>query len=106
MCQVTPFKIILRNQLVRSSVTFTVEVLKSKDIGFIGAQTLQWSLEGGEELVLPMKAVISDPGVYDLQSVKVTLVDEDDDEDSKDEEGPLAFDFGVQWLINVAGEDQ
>ena len=99
-------KIVLRNQLVKSSVKFDVEVLKPKYFDFIGAQCLQWTLEGGQEMELPMKAVISSPGVYNLQSIKVTLEDEKSGEESTDAEGSVAYDFGVQWLIHVTSEEQ
>ena len=79
--------------------------MKPKYFDFIGAQSLEWTLEGGEELELPMKAVIHFPGLYNLQSIKVVLKDEEAVEDSKDEDGTVAYDFGVQWLINVADEE-
>jgi hypothetical protein len=104
--QITPFKIVLQNQLVKSSVTFDVEVQKPKYFDFIGAQCLQWTLEGGQDLVLPMKAVFPSPGVYNLQTIKVTLKNDEDVMDSKDDDGEAAYDFGVQWLINVACADQ
>ena len=80
---------------------FEVQVEQPKYFDFIGAQSLQWSLKGSEELTLPMKAVIPNPGVYNLQSLKI-LIDEGDGDDSD----AAAYDFGVQWIVNVSPSDQ
>ena len=93
-----PFQIILRNQQVKSPVQFVFEVENPKYFDFVGAESLQWTLEGSEELFIPMKAAISCPGVHNLQSVKVTIEEDDDDDE------PVAFNYAVQWLVTVASK--
>lgn len=52
-----------------------------------------------------MKAVIQEPGIFNLQSLKVTLKDDEDVEEDNGAYGTMAYDFGVQWLINVSSEE-
>jgi len=94
-----PFKVTLRNQFVARSVKFTYEVEKQKYFDIVGAQRLEWTLEAGKELVVPQQAIIPFPGVHNLQSVIITL-DEEFQLEGDDE--PAAFNFGVQWIINIS----
>ncbi|CAB9513824.1 trafficking protein particle complex [Seminavis robusta] len=88
-----PFKIVFRNQLVKSSVTFDVEIVKPQNFDLMGVCFFEHTLGGGEELEVPMQAVIESPGIFNLQSMKITLDAASDD--------PAAYDFGVQWLTTV-----
>jgi len=74
-----------------------VEIVQPKYFDFVGAQSLRWTLDGSQELVLPLKAVISCPGVFNLQSIKLFIYEGDDDGSDT-----VAFDFGVQWMVNVS----
>lgn len=80
---------------------FVLQVEQPTYFDFVGAQSLQWTLDGSEELTLPMKAVIPCPGVYNLQSLKI-LVDEVDGDDND----AVAYDFAVQWIVNVSPSEQ
>ena len=59
---------------------------------FIGAECFRWSLQGGEELTIPMQAVVSKGGVYNLQSVRLTV-------DKSEKKVPYLF--PLQWIVRV-----
>jgi hypothetical protein len=73
-----------------------VEIVKPQKFDLMGACFFEYTLEGGQELEIPMQAVIVSPGIYNLQSIKVTLDAASDN--------PASFDFGVQWLTTVTPE--
>jgi hypothetical protein len=70
-----------------------VEIIKPQKFDLMGACFFEYTLDGGQELEIPMQAVIGFPGIHNLQSIKVTLDAASDD--------PASFDFGVQWLTTL-----
>ena len=47
--------------------------LDHADIDFVGTTCFHWSLSGGDEISVPLKARIYSAGVYNLQSVRLTV---------------------------------
>lgn len=65
---------------------------RPKGFEFIGPESFQWSLQGGEELAIPMQAVVPRSGVYNLQSVRLTV-------NKVDKKVPYLF--PLQWIVRV-----
>lgn len=97
----------MRNRLVTSSpgqptseyesnaddeVKFEFAIIRQSDYEFLGAESFEWSLHGGEELIIPLRIVFMSGGLYNLQSVRLTII-------SKDEKVP--FLFPLQWIVQV-----
>ena len=60
---------------------------------FIGVESFKWTLGGGEDLVVPLTVEISRSGVYNLQSLRLTV---------KREEVEIPYYFPWQWIMNVS----
>ena len=70
--------------------------LDHADIDFVGTTCFHWSLSGGDEISVPLKARIYSAGVYNLQSVRLTVT-------------PIAgtavpYLFPLQWTMVVEDE--
>ena len=92
------FTITVRNRLVQSSVDFDLILLKQPNIEFIGCESFSWSLGGGEEVEINMKAVIFSSGVYNLQSVQVRIL-------QSDGMTKVPYIFPLQWLAEIITAD-
>lgn len=86
-------EISIRNRLVKSNVEFEFSLCNQPDFDFIGSSQFQRKLEGGEELVFPLEAVIFSGGIYDLQCVKITVCNEDGSK--------MPYVFPLQWIVKV-----
>jgi hypothetical protein len=90
--QVVLLLVKLQNQLVSSKVDFRLGVSASPTFEIIGMESTLMSLEGGEELTIPLQALIPRPGVHNLQRLEVKL---------EQELGSYSFPES-QWLVSVA----
>jgi hypothetical protein len=91
---VLDFTIIIRNRLVQKSVDFEMTLLRQPNIEFIGPESFIWSLGGGEETEIAMKATVFSSGVYNLQSVQVNIL-------YSDGMTKVPYIFPIQWLVEV-----
>ena len=87
----------IRNRLVKSKVNFEFELCQQPDFHFVGTEQFQWNLEGGEELVFPLEAILFSDGVYDLQCVKITLLQDG---------SRIPYVFPLQWIVKVNTKKQ
>jgi len=88
-----PLKVTLRNRLIETSVEFEFAMDHPDGFDFTGPERYCTSLKGGEELSIPMRALISAPGVYNLQKIRL-IVD-------NGEPIPVSYVFPLQWLVTV-----
>uniref|UniRef100_A0A7S1YLX7 TPPC8 C-terminal Ig-like domain-containing protein n=1 Tax=Grammatophora oceanica TaxID=210454 RepID=A0A7S1YLX7_9STRA len=88
-----PLEITVRNRLVEASVEFEFSVERPKTFEFIGAECFTWEMEGGEELTIPLTAVIPTPGMYNLQHVRLVV--------TRDNGQKVSYLFPLQWLVQV-----
>lgn len=94
--QHVPFEVTARNRLVSAGVDFEFAVERPKTFEFMGADSFQWTFEnGGDELTIPMHAVIPSGGVYNLQQIRVTVQKQDK---------KVPYLFPLQWLVTVKEE--
>lgn len=89
-----PFEITIRNRVLDQVVDFEFAMERPKaSFDFIGAERFEWELDAGEELTVPAQAVISSPGVYNLQAVRIAVV--------KDASS-VSYKFPLQWTVLVS----
>lgn len=82
----------VRNRVVAEAVQFNVEIEHPRTFEFTGADCFEWTLEGGEELTIALQAIISSPGMYNLQHVRITV----------GHEGKMVpYVFPLQWMVLV-----
>jgi len=84
-------EISLRNRLVRTAVDFQFSLQARRDITFIGPETFRKCINGGEEVVFPMEAILFESGMYNLQCVKLTVHDDSN----------TPYVFPLQWIVKV-----
>lgn len=68
--------ITIRNRLIETNVEFEFTVADQPGLDFVGTTSFNSSLSGGNELSVPIKARIYSGGVYNLQSVRLTVLKE------------------------------
>lgn len=88
-----PLSVKLRNRLVDESVEFKVKLDRDDSFDFVGPEVFKSALSGGEELSIPLEALIPATGVYNLQKVKLTVVEGEDESKS--------YVFPMQWIVTV-----
>ena len=86
----TEIEVTVSNRLVESDVDFEFGLDPQPNFEFIGAESFKWTLGGGEELVVPLIVEISSSGVYNLQSLRLTV---------KREDVEIPYYFPWQWII-------
>ena len=84
-------EITIRNRLIETDVDFEF-ALDHADIEFIGTTCFNWSLEGGGEISVPLKARIYSGGVYNLQSIRLTVLKAGN---------AVPYLFPLQWMMSV-----
>ena len=89
-------EVTLRNRLVETTVDFEFALDHQPEFDFVGTTSFKWSLVGGEEIIVPMKARFYAGGVYNLQSVRLTVLKSD---------APIPYLFPLQWTIHVEEEN-
>mmetsp|Transcript_30971 Transcript_30971/g.35790 ORF Transcript_30971/g.35790 Transcript_30971/m.35790 type:complete len:535 (+) Transcript_30971:917-2521(+) len=87
-------------------VEFEFVMLDQPEFQLLGADSFQWKLDCGDELVVPLKAVFSSGGIYNLQSVRLTIFDTHKSKSRNDSSGAkvtkkVPYLFPLQWLIKV-----
>jgi len=85
-------EITLRNRLVETGVDFEFDVDNQPEFDFVGSTSFKWSLRGGEKITVPLKARFYTGGVYNLQSVRLTVLKS---------EASVPYLFPLQWTILV-----
>ena len=85
-------EITLRNRLVETGVDFLFALDHLPEFDFVGSTSFKWSLRGGEEISIPLKARFYAGGVYNLQSVRLTVLKS---------EASVPYLFPLQWTILV-----
>lgn len=66
--------IIIRNRLLETNVEFEFAVDHQPCVDFSGTTCFNWSLSGGGEITVPLKVHVYAGGVYNLQSVRLTVI--------------------------------
>ena len=89
----TELEVTVTNRLVEAEVDFEFGLDRQASFEFIGAESFKWTLGGGEDLVVPLTVEISRSGVYNLQSLRLTV---------KREEVEIPYYFPWQWIMNVS----
>ena len=87
-----PFQVTLRNRLLYEPVEFQFSVRGSERFDVVGPECFKSALSGGEELSVSLEALILSPGVYNLQTIRLTV----------DEGNSPSYDFPMQWLVTVS----
>ena len=82
----------VRNRQVEASVEFEFALERQKTLEFMGCECFTWELEGGDELTIPLQALISSPGLYNLQAVRLTVTKEGK---------KVPYLFPLQWMVTV-----
>jgi hypothetical protein len=75
------------------AVEFEFSVIHQPDFELTGAESFRWKLSGGEDICIPMSAMILTGGIYNLQCIRLTTYE------GKDEELPYVF--PLQWIVHV-----
>ena len=81
--------ITIRNRLIETNVEFEFTVADQPGLDYVGTTSFSSSLSGGNEISIPLKARMYFGGVYNLQSVRLTVLKEGT-------EG-TAYLFPLQW---------
>mmetsp|Transcript_18464 Transcript_18464/g.52988 ORF Transcript_18464/g.52988 Transcript_18464/m.52988 type:complete len:1404 (-) Transcript_18464:37-4248(-) len=89
----TEIEVTVSNRLVETEVDFEFGLDRQPSFEFIGAESFKWTLGGEDELVVPLTVEISRSGVYNLQSLRLTV---------KREEVEIPYYFPWQWIIKVS----
>jgi hypothetical protein len=85
------FEVSLRNCLTNEALEFDFSVDDPGTFEIIGPECFSTHLAGCEDMSVPMRAVISSSGVYNLQRIRLTLRNDD----------KSSYVFSMQWLISV-----
>ena len=84
--------ITVRNRLIGKAVEFEFSVEQSSEFNLIGAESFHWTLEGGEDITIPLLVEISASGVYNLQNVRLAV---------KSNGSKIPYLFPLQWILKV-----
>lgn len=86
-----PFKVELRNRLLESPVDFLIS-LEPKTYDLIGMKKQRFQLDPDGDVTLSLQAVISRPGMFDLQALQITVRQWNED---------VTYQLSQQWLVRV-----
>ena len=75
---------------MRTQVVFDLTLEQPSTFEFIGADCIRITLEGGHEIGVPIEAAIPRAGVYNLQTLKLTMHKDGNE---------LEHRFPGQWLV-------
>ena len=109
-----PLKIRLRNRFVSPDpVNFELSVEAHDRFDWTGPQCVPHSLASDEALEVPLKAIIPAAGVYNLQTVRLTILNNSnlntdsntrsppEEEPSSSPQPPVSYKFPLQWNVVV-----
>jgi hypothetical protein len=88
-----PMKVTLRNRLLESPVDFMFS-LEPTSYDLVGLKMHRFKLDPDGEVTIPLQCLISRPGIFDLQSLRLTVVQGDDE---------VTYKLSQQWLVCVDG---
>jgi hypothetical protein len=86
-------EISIRNRLFHSNVNFEFSLKNNPEIDFIGPERFEHVLKAGDEVVFPLKAVLFESGMHNLQCVKLTVNNSDGSK--------TPYSFPLQWIVQV-----
>lgn len=90
-----PLHVTLRNTLVDDDVQFEFKVEAPDYFDFTGPQLYRSSLKSGAQTTLPMRAILPNAGVYNLQKIKLRIEDGDS----------ISYSFPFQWMVTASSSD-
>jgi hypothetical protein len=86
-----PLQVTLRNRLLESPVNFLYS-LEPTSYDFTGMNMQRFDLEPDGEVTLSIQALISRPGIFDLQALRLSVRQENEE---------VTYQLSQQWLVNV-----
>ena len=84
--------ITVRNRLIETEVEFEFAIDNQPGVDFVGTTCFSSSLSGGDEVSIPLQARIYSGGVYNLQSVRLTVLKSG---------GMFPYMFPLQWTLTA-----
>lgn len=96
-------EVTVRNRLVSQGVAFEFYLERQPEFEFVGSKCFDTVLKGGGEVTVPLKVVIGQSGIYNLQSLRLTVKSGGEDDDEKSVSGGLMvpYLFPLQWIVTV-----
>ena len=112
---IVPVEVVLRNRLAAGVPSNTVEIEFAIDppdnFDFISypQEGYRRKLQGGEELTIPLRALIPFQGIYNLQKLRLTTiiennsVDDPQQQQQQQQQQPYSvqYHFPQQWMVAV-----
>jgi len=86
-------EITICNRLIETEVEFEFAIIDNSEFDFVGTTSFHCSLTGGDEISVPLQARIYAGGVYNLQSVRLTVL--------KAGSTAVPYLFPLQWTMVV-----
>ena len=78
--------------MLESPVKFYLAVNENSSVELIGLDTLKLSLDASADITIPFEALISSPGVHNLQSLELTIRQDMEEH---------TYRIQQQWLVSV-----
>ncbi|GAX22513.1 hypothetical protein FisN_14Hh135 [Fistulifera solaris] len=91
-----PFHVHLKNRLTKASVSFEFSLEETQSLNFSGSVSFENKLEADGELSIPLQALVTSTGVYNLQQVRLNVIQKD----------TASYRFSLQWLVTVTNEKE
>ena len=88
-------QVTIRNRLIETEVEFEFAIDHQPGFDFVGSTCFNWSLLGGDEISVPLKVRIYSGGVFNLQSVRLTVLK------ACDAVSAVPYLFPLQWTMVV-----
>lgn len=85
-------EVIVSNRLIETDVKFEFALDDQPSFDFIGASSFTWTLSGGDQIKIPVKARIYSGGIYNVQCVRLTVIKVD---------SSIPYLFPLQWSVVV-----
>jgi hypothetical protein len=86
-----PMKVTLRNRMLESPVEFQISLQPTANFELIGAKMHKFKLDASEEVTIPYQALVTKSGTYDLQALRLTIM----------EETEITYELSQQWLVSL-----
>ena len=91
--QMIPVRLTLHNRLLQNAVELYVTAENNHTFDLVGLDMLRLTLDANQATTIPIQALISQPGVHDLQAFSLTIRQTDKTE--------VSFSLDKQWLVTV-----
>jgi len=85
--------IIIYNRLMQSQVSFEFSLLNRPEVEFLGSVSFTCILNPGEDIEIPIQAMLFSSGVYDLQCVQLAVIRSDGTK--------VPYVFPLQWIVTI-----